>query len=162
MRVLLFEPRFAALVADGRKRQTIRATARCTPGDRLSLRRWSGKPYRSSQIELARGVCAEVLPVSIGRGEWGDGLRVGDRDLGYWGDGDVWLMHDRMYFARADGFESMTELLNFFRHRKQRGKPAAWPFTGFVIRWEPAGEQEQEDAEETEEPSVSVASAASC
>ncbi len=143
MRVLLFEPRFAERVADGRKRQTIRETARCKPGDRLSLRRWSGKPYRSSQVELARGVCTEVLPVSIGHGEYGDGLRVGDRDLGYDGvDGaSRQRINDRMHFAQADGFASMTELLDFFRNRQQRGKPAAWPFTGVVIRWEPEEER---------------------
>jgi hypothetical protein len=49
----MFQDRFADKVRDGRKLHTIRKTARCKVGDTLSLRRWSGTPYRSKQ-ELLR------------------------------------------------------------------------------------------------------------
>lgn len=59
MKVLLFQPRFANLVAAGTKRQTIRPTRKIpiVRGDDLSLRQWQGLPYRSKQVELARGLC---------------------------------------------------------------------------------------------------------
>jgi hypothetical protein len=65
MRVIMFQDRFAELVRGGDKCQTIRWSARCRPGDVLSLRRWTGKPYRSKQETLREAVCTAVSPVAM-------------------------------------------------------------------------------------------------
>jgi hypothetical protein len=63
MIVYMFQDRFSELVRDGSKRQTIRkGLPRCKPGDTMSLRRWTGKPYRSKQEELRVAVCTETVP----------------------------------------------------------------------------------------------------
>jgi|GEM_PF-895496 len=117
MRVILFQDRFAGKVRDGSKCQTIRKTARCKPGDVLSLRRWTGKPYRSKQEVLREAVCTGVLPVEI-RGELGI----------------EWIRVNRVYvdgarFSRADGFACSTELLDWF------SLTHGLPFEGEVIMW---------------------------
>jgi hypothetical protein len=107
MRVFLFQDRFAELVRAGTKRQTIRARARCKPGDELSLRRWTGKPYRSKQEILRSGErCNAVLGVLI------EEDTIPDND-----------------FAQADGFKDWGELLDWFR------KTHGLPFEGECVRW---------------------------
>jgi hypothetical protein len=61
MKVLMFQPRFAPLVEAGTKTQTIRPVRRrpIVVGDELSLRAWTGLPYRSPQ--QADEVIAEYL-----------------------------------------------------------------------------------------------------
>jgi len=68
MPTLLFSPRFAPSVQAGTKRQTIRRPRKrpIRPGDQLSLRAWTGAPYRSKQRVLGVGVCQAVQPVTIG------------------------------------------------------------------------------------------------
>lgn len=51
--VRMFKPHFALLVESGAKAQTVRPTPKRMPkpGDRISLRCWSGAPYRSKHNE---------------------------------------------------------------------------------------------------------------
>lgn len=66
MRVLTFQPQFHALIRSGQKTSTIRDTARCKPGDELSLRRWQGRPYATKQEQLiSNQICAAVTPVRM-------------------------------------------------------------------------------------------------
>jgi len=119
-RVIVFQYRFADLVRAGKKTQTIRKTARCKPGDQLSLRRWSGRPYRSEQEILRSAVCKTVRYISIGYkpGKWGISV------LG------VELSESkREAMARADGFESEREMLAWF------DKTHGLPFYGELIEW---------------------------
>lgn len=106
MRVILFQDRFAELVRAGTKRQTIREKARCKPGSQLSLRRWTGKPYRSKQEHLREAMCLCVQGVFI------DESTIPDDD-----------------FAKADGFKNWAELLGWFRETH------GLPFKGEVVRW---------------------------
>lgn len=116
MRVILFQPQFAELVRAGTKTQTIRRTARCKPGDTLSLRRWTGKPYRSRQETLRMGTCTRVLRVLI----------QSDRiDI----EGVPILPEREDEFARADGFDNVGEMLHWF------GVTHGFPFVGDLIEW---------------------------
>lgn len=115
----MFKPRFARLVEDGSKRQTIRMRARCVPGDVLSLREWSGAPYRSKQRLLevpGPVVCSEVLPVVV----HGGGISVGGHEL------SAFAMR---VSALLDGFYSVDEMMAFF------SAGYGLPFTGEIIKW---------------------------
>jgi hypothetical protein len=109
----MFQDRFAALVAKGTKRQTIRKTARCKVGDTLSLRRWSGKPYRSKQAVLREAVVERVRDVEINH---------------Y----DVFVDNERFpgqHLAALDGFKDFEEMRDWF------STVHGLPFRGQLIQW---------------------------
>jgi len=113
MRVILFQDRFAELVRDGGKVQTIRKAARCKAGDVLSLRRWTGKPYRSKQESLREVVCTAVRPVMIYCfGVIVDGERVAGQHM-----------------AVKDGFRDWEGMREWFE------RVHGLPFVGWVIEW---------------------------
>jgi hypothetical protein len=123
MRVILFQPWGAELVWAGTKRQTIRASARCKPGDILSLRRWTGKPYRSKQEVIGVEMCARVTPIRIDPDRvtlYDDPLSDDPRTLGIGEARDI---------ALADGFTGLDEMLAWFE------RTHGLPFKGFVIEW---------------------------
>lgn len=124
MKVIMFQPRFAALVMSGAKRQTIRPRRRhqIQVGDTLSLREWIGKPYRSKQREIRTAVCSNVSEIRITEPI---GLTQG-LAIGHW---IIAIGIARDQFARADGFESFSEMLEWF------SKTHGLPFTGVLIEW---------------------------
>jgi hypothetical protein len=111
--VIIFQPHFANLVRRGDKNQTMRKKARCKPGDTLSLRQWSGRPYRSKQVLIKEVVCKSVAPVCVDA----VGVTVDGRHV------------DEEEFARKDGFEDFSDLLRWTAatHRL--------PFHGELISW---------------------------
>lgn len=115
--VRMFKPQFAAAVKAGTKRQTVRPVPKRMPaaGDWISLRTWSGAPYRSRQMVLGESVIERVARCSIDVA----GLVTIDGEPA--ADG----------FALADGFRSHRELVEWFR--AQHGLP----FEGVVIFWLP-------------------------
>lgn len=117
--VKMFKPRFAPLVESGAKCRTIRPVpARMPrPGDTISLREWTGKPYRSKQRVLRESVITSGEPIQISIG-W---IRVGDRP--------ALIGAGRDMFARADGFADFAEMRDFFRAEH------GLPFTGILILW---------------------------
>lgn len=125
MRVLLFKPRFASLVESGAKRQTVRADGKRNPkpGDVLSLRTWTGLPYRSKQRVLRPEVkCLAVQEVLINGG------------MGLMSIRDVILKRaEAEAFAAADGFTNATEMFHWFLKEYGRG-----PLIGLLISWEVA------------------------
>lgn len=111
LRVVMFQPRFARLVEAGEKWQTIRPKRKIPvrAGDRLSLREWTGLPYRSKQRQLRdETVCERVELFTL------DVMRV---------------RADRDDFARADGFEDWPEMLNWFLCTH------GYAFKGVTIYW---------------------------
>jgi hypothetical protein len=123
MRVIMFQDRFAEAVRDGSKTQTIRKSARCSPGDLLSLRRWSGLPYRSKQEVIVEARCISTATVEI----WD----IYGRGLTTVGGSGVYAED----LAQADGFGSFDEMLDWFRG--VHGAPfGGLPFCGWLIRWE--------------------------
>ncbi|MEN9841694.1 MAG: hypothetical protein RL376_1494 [Verrucomicrobiota bacterium] len=113
--VRMFKPQFAPLVESGAKLQTIRPTPKRMPkpGDRISLRSWTGKPYWSKQRVLREAVITQVLSCEIDS--------QGNVSIG--GVGAF------KGFAKADGFVSHAAMTNWFR--AQHGLP----FSGVLIKW---------------------------
>lgn len=128
MRVIMFQDKFAPKVRDGSKCQTIRKAARCKAGDTLSLRRWTGKPYRSKQEILSDVVCESAEPVLILRPFLGDTAvaAVGSK---------VIREDEADAFASADGFASIAEMREWFSIAH------GLPFNGWLIKWSNPTEQ---------------------
>lgn len=116
--VRMFQPEFVPLVLSGRKRQTIRPTPKRmpAPGDRISLRVWMDRPYRSKQVVLWEATIIGVDPIQLGR--WG--ATVNGRFLEPW---------DLDELALADGFDGWIGLRDWF------SKIHGLPFSGILIRW---------------------------
>lgn len=116
--VRMFKPQFAPLVLSGVKCQTVRPTPRRMPkvGDRISLREWKGKPYRSKQRLLRDAEITSVETVEIHH----DRFVIAGKEptpVGEW------------EFAKADGFNTPKDMLEWFAFEH------GLPFKGIVIRW---------------------------
>ena len=122
--VYLFKPQFAPLVEAGTKLQTVRPLRKRMPkaGDALSLRTWTGLPYRSKQRVLRETECIGVGFVDI---EITRGLRFAC-------ESDWATTACREQFARNDGFSGWDELLMWFVATYN-----VTTFTGFVTYWQP-------------------------
>ena len=118
--VRLFKPQFAELVEAGTKRQTVRPTPKRMPkpSDKISLRCWTGKPYRSPQRVLREAVIVQVDTVKIGTG-----IVVNGESLN---------CQQRALFAQADGFECPNRMYEWFEETH------GLPFVGIVIHWQNA------------------------
>lgn len=122
MRVITFQPRFTPGVRDGTKLCTMRKRAGCKAGDVLSLREWTGKPYRSKQREIARRVCTGVKEVRI----------YADRDgmVHIEVDGVLRPAGERDRFARADGFGGLEDMVLWLCQNH-----GGVEFEGWLIEW---------------------------
>jgi hypothetical protein len=123
MIVLLFHERFVPAIRAGHKRQTIRPPRKrpIGVGQVLSLRCWEGKAYRSAQLEILSAPCAAsfdvmIMPRWYALGSSGP-IEQGPRELDE--------------FARADGFESWSDLQEWYRSPDGYGLP----FRGCLIQW---------------------------
>ena len=129
----MFQPLFHQAIRTGTKRSTIRLKARCKPGDDLSLRAWTGKPYRSKQRLLKEVQCARVQQIRLEPGQWP--LRVFTSPFGGdWqelGDPEMMALAEREGFVRADGFPDVEGMRIWFDHQVPRGTP----FVGELIEW---------------------------
>src|SRR5688572_20047442 len=72
MNVILFQNRFEAPILAGVKTCTIRAhrrdgRPRAVEGEAVSLRVWTGAPYRSKQREFAQRTVKFTFPVRVGK-----------------------------------------------------------------------------------------------
>lgn len=119
MVVRLFQSRFAPLVKSGAKLQTVRPVPKRMPkvGDAISLREWTGKPYRSPQRVLKESVITRVSPIKM------------DSECGISVDGWLLCHIEEKEFAQADGFKDSTEMIQWF------AKTHGLPFYGICIVW---------------------------
>lgn len=111
-----FQKRFAPAVESGQKTQTIRALGKrrhARPGDTLQL--YTGMRSTSCR-KLREATCDGADPVLLTEGDWFLG-------------GPTLTPAERVALARADGFESVTDFLDFFRDAH------GLPFRGVLIRW---------------------------
>lgn len=108
-----FQGRFAGMVEAGTKRQTIRQSARCAPGDALQL--YTGQRTKECR-KLRDAVCVAV-----------ESCIIRERSIIYAGR----RLDDPDAFARADGFADYAEMYAWFK--EQYG---SWAFIGKCIRWE--------------------------
>lgn len=121
-----FSPQFADPVETGTKRQTIRAKARCKPGDRLQL--YTGMRTKTCR-KLMDAICTRVRPVAInptGIEIDGKPLFAGNALRGELGDRD----ND---FAEKDGFKGFMDMADWFLETYGQ-----LPFHGFLIEWREA------------------------
>mgnify|MGYP001202586895 CR=1 FL=1 len=115
-----FQPRFAPLIREGVKRQTVRGyrDRHARPGEYLQL--FTGLRTASATKIVEDPVCTEVLPVRIG---FASG-RIARIEVA----GMPVLSLDG--FAAADGFESLDDMTAFWLERH-----GAKDFEGVVIEW---------------------------
>lgn len=120
--VRMFKPQFAPLVEAGTKCQTVRPTPKRMPkpGDRISLRMWTGKPYRSKQRVLRESEITAVETISL--------CDTG-RELLVYLNGHELHPEQINEFAAADGFKGGIEMFNWFEATH------GLPFDGVVIKW---------------------------
>jgi len=113
--VRLFAPQFAELVASGAKTQTVRPVPVRIPlpGDTISLRTWTDKPYRSKQRVLREAKIFEVSSCTI----FESAVYVNGKP------------EHRHEFAVADGFTDYGELVEWFKNVH------GLPFNGICIKW---------------------------
>lgn len=109
------------MVAEGSKTQTVRLTARCKPGDVLSLREWTGRPYRSPQRILRTEICLSVDEVRF--------ENVAGRGWSVWRAGLGLTADEREALAAADGFDSAEDMSEWFADEH------GLPFEGVIILW---------------------------
>ena len=97
------------------KTQTVRPTPKRMPktGDKISLRCWEGKPYRSKQRVLREAIITSVDHCEITE----DGVIVNS------------YAEPAFAFAKADGFAGFWEMADWFRETH------GLPFEGVLIRW---------------------------
>lgn len=97
--------RFGASVTTGRKTTTIRATPWPT-GVPIQLYHWSGKPYRSPQVNLAGGIIQVETVHHIRITHLRDGRMVYMVDPGR-------TYHEPLY--RSEGFDTPEDMSTWFR-----------------------------------------------
>jgi len=125
--VKMVSPQFIAAVEKDAKRQTVRPLPKngVLPkvGDRISLRAWTGAPYRSKQRVLREGVIVDVERCCV---------RVNGVDL------ELVELRDHLYlvllngFAVMDGFADWSEMKAWFLATHK-----TLPFHGVLIAWRP-------------------------
>jgi len=128
MIVLMFKNRFEDLILRGIKTHTIRGSGtkikavrsrgkrKINVGDQLSLRVWTGLPYRSKQRVLIETRCTCINHINIGI----DFVAVDGKILN-------WTEIERLAFG--DGFDHPNEMYGLFKD--QHGLP----FEGRLISW---------------------------
>ena len=121
--VRMFKPQFAGLVERGGKLQTVRPTPKRMPkpGDKISLRAWSDKPYRSKQKLLNEGIVTRVTRIEI----TDDGVTLLPESTV-----NLRVKVSSESFAVADGFSCWEEMRQWFN--RQHGLP----FVGVLISWQ--------------------------
>lgn len=87
-------------------------------GDKVSLRMWSGLPYRSPQTILLESVISEISEVLIEE----DLLSIRTADGSY-------PPTSKEEFSKADGFDSWDDMVKWF------SKTHGLPFLGALIKW---------------------------
>jgi hypothetical protein len=134
--VKMFQPRFVPLVAAGTKRTTIRPKPERPQdwpkvGDVVDARYWLGRPYRSKQMSIMKGVITLVESVTITK----DGVILGEpapentmqptKVAGL-------SLNAMNRMAKRDGFISWFDMQTWFRTQH------SLPFSGILIEWEVA------------------------
>lgn len=129
--VKMVQPRFHVAVETDAKLQTVRPRPKGQwpqAGDRISLRAWTGKPYRSKQRVLREGTITRVEGCNV----HADGVELRPGLIGVFWMGEKQAGALNLYsFARNDGFADWREMKAWFAATHDL------PFEGIVIQWSP-------------------------
>lgn len=123
MIVKMFQPRFAPLVEGGVKLNTVRPTPKRMPrvGEKISLRAWTGKPYRSKQRVLRESTVRSVQEITIESAPtMGCFIYINMIMLS---------LIEATTFAVGDGFKSLKDMSTWFEETH------GLPFKGILISW---------------------------
>lgn len=117
---IMFQPQFEPMILSGRKPHTIRPTRKrpLKVGTLLSLRVWTGKPYRSKQREFAKATVEGVDRIRITRKTIRrNGSRLNNYEMGElaWKDGFRSLEDLQFWFENTHGLPFTGELIWFVR-----------------------------------------------
>ena len=130
--VKMVTPRFHAAVETDVKLQTVRPMPKGQwprEGDRISLRAWTGKPYRSKQRVLREGTITRVERCNV----HAEGVELAAGALRVFWMGESGKRSVCLYaFARDDGFADWREMKAWFLATHK-----TLPFEGIVIQWRP-------------------------
>jgi hypothetical protein len=114
MVAISFQEQFVPMLLAGTKRQTLRRTARCRPGDRLQI--YTGLRTKACR-KLGEAICLFVDYCALRD----SGLTFGNKALHPpTADG----------FAQADGFKDYDAMIAWFH-----GKYGPGEFVGRIIKW---------------------------
>lgn len=140
----MIQEQFEAAVVEQRKSNTIRPPRKDgrdpKPGDELSIRVWTGKPYRSPQREVFRAVVSGIKAIQIfGTAGTPDncGTKIHLAEVVEPGSMPIGRFLDRqemIELAIGDGFDSLAAFREFFETTH------GLPFSGFLIKWRPQKE----------------------
>jgi hypothetical protein len=130
--VKMVSPQFCTAVETDAKRQTVRPLPKGQwpmAGDLISLRAWTGKPYRSKQRVLREGTITKVEGCNV----HADGVELGAGTMRVFWMGEKGKRAMCLYsFARHDGFADWPEMKAWFLATHK-----TLPFEGVVIQWRP-------------------------
>lgn len=108
------------------KYHTIRSGNRWKVGDQFSPRVWSGKPYRSKQIEIAPPITIEKI--------WEILIKIEDgEDMTVLVDGRRMILQEWASIALNDGL-ALSDFANWFNAHPKRKEQV---FTGQILCWNP-------------------------
>ena len=122
--VLMCQDQFAPKITAGTKLHTIRGKRKrvIRAGDKLSLRRWTGKAYRSKQEILKEVTCTRVRKIRIFKKKGSHHIAIEKQTL-------TW--EQTMDLALFDGFGALDLFYEFFE------RTHGLPFRGILIEWAP-------------------------
>jgi len=122
-----FKPQFAPIVEIGKKRQTIRQTAK---GAARGATAYLYTGQRTAHCrKIGEGTITDVLPIEIGRHACGEPYAY----ITEWYGKITHLVHEQLdSLARDDGFANGEEMAEWFA--AQYGLP----FSGYLHQWVPS------------------------
>jgi len=125
---------FAVMDGTSAKGHTIRAGDRFKPGDMVSLRVWSGKPYASKQIEFGQVEVKKTWNFDLIKDQVSVEWRINDQFKGYYTLVTASQSKNPGLFkvARNDGLLLEDFVAWFAVHPKNKD----WQFHGQIICWD--------------------------
>lgn len=117
MTAINFEARFAPLVEEGIKRQTIRTWNRAIHKGR-ALQLYTGMRTKRCR-KLADAICTSIVPITV-------------TDAEICIDGGWISFEARHDFARADGFNGIGDFISYWEAGRDE---SPFPIEGWLIKW---------------------------
>lgn len=123
MAVIMFSPQFASQIKSGKKRRTIRIR-QLAVGTPLSLREWSGVPYRkgSQKVSILETRCVASSVIQIYRTEKTNSIVIKVAMVAL-------TASERRELAKSDGFNCVGDFVSWIEGSY------GLPFFGWLTEW---------------------------